>query len=129
MPGSNLAPKKLGPTLTSTHDCDVIHLDFGNCLAASALSLLENRAKLFRTEGSQRFISQDSVPPGKTRLWVGVFASKAPMKRGEKMIRVPSSTFSVGLVVTLFLLALSASAQVTTGNVTGRVVDSSGGVI
>ena len=45
------------------------------------------------------------------------------------MIRVPRSIFNVGLVVTLFLLALSASAQVTTGNVTGRVVDSSGGVI
>ena len=45
------------------------------------------------------------------------------------MLRVPRSIFSVGLVVPLFLLALSAPAQVTTGNVTGRVVDSSGGVV
>src|ERR1035441_912567 len=45
------------------------------------------------------------------------------------MIRVTRSIFSVGLGVILFLLALSAPAQVTTGNVTGRVVDSSGSVI
>ncbi len=35
----------------------------------------------------------------------------------------------VGVVVALLLLALSAPAQVTTGNVTGRVLDSSGSVI
>ncbi len=34
-----------------------------------------------------------------------------------------------GLMVAMFLLALSSQAQVTTGNVTGRVLDSSGGVI
>ena len=45
------------------------------------------------------------------------------------MIRVSRSIFFAGLVAALFLLALSASAQVTTGNITGRVVDSSGGVI
>ena len=38
------------------------------------------------------------------------------------------SIFSAGLVATL-LLPLSALAQVTTGNVTGRVADASGGVI
>ena len=45
------------------------------------------------------------------------------------MIRVTRSIFSVGLVVTLFLLVHSAPAQVTTGNVTGRVVDPSGSVV
>jgi len=43
------------------------------------------------------------------------------------MIRVTRSFFFVGIVAALFLLPLSA--QVTTGTVTGRVVDSSGGVI
>jgi hypothetical protein len=44
------------------------------------------------------------------------------------MTRKTFSIFSAGLVAAL-LLPLSALAQVTTGNVTGRVVDSSGGVI
>ncbi|RPJ72955.1 MAG: hypothetical protein EHM24_08640, partial [Acidobacteria bacterium] len=34
-----------------------------------------------------------------------------------------------GVVVSLFLLAVSAPAQITTGTVTGRVVDAQGGVI
>ena len=34
-----------------------------------------------------------------------------------------------GLVVALFLLPHSALAQITTGAVTGRVVDSTGGVV
>jgi hypothetical protein len=45
------------------------------------------------------------------------------------MIRARRSIFNAGLVATLSLLALSAPAQVTTGNVTGRVVDSQGSVI
>ena len=36
---------------------------------------------------------------------------------------------AVGFVAALFLTAFSAPAQITTGTVTGRVVDSSGGVI
>ncbi len=45
------------------------------------------------------------------------------------MIRITHRVFSVGFVATLFLLPLSALAQVTTGNVTGRVADTSGGVV
>ena len=45
------------------------------------------------------------------------------------MIRTIQRIFFVCLVAALFLLPFSAPAQVTTGNVTGRVVDSSGGVI
>ena len=44
------------------------------------------------------------------------------------MISVTRSIFSVG-VVALLLLAHSAPAQVTTGNVTGRVIDPSGSVV
>ena len=44
------------------------------------------------------------------------------------MIRSTCSIVA-GLVVALFLLPPSALAQITTGTVTGRVVDSSGGVI
>ena len=36
---------------------------------------------------------------------------------------------AVGFVAALFLTASSALAQITTGTVTGRVVDASGGVI
>ncbi len=45
------------------------------------------------------------------------------------MKRISRNIFSVALVAALFLLALSAPAQITTGTVTGRVVDSTGGVI
>ena len=45
------------------------------------------------------------------------------------MIRKTFSVFFAGLIAALLLLPLSAPAQVTTGNVTGRVVDSSGGVV
>ena len=41
---------------------------------------------------------------------------------------ITRSIFS-GLIGALFLLSLSAPAQVTTGNVTGRVIDSSGSVV
>src|ERR1035437_10200666 len=73
------------------------------------------------------FIRQDRVSP-KTRPGVGVSACGAPMKRKGEVIRITRSIF-VGLVAALFLLPLAALAQVTTGNVTGRVIDSSGGVI
>ena len=45
------------------------------------------------------------------------------------MTRITRRIFSVGLVTALLLLPLSAPAQVTTGNVTGRVADPSGGVV
>jgi Carboxypeptidase regulatory-like domain len=44
------------------------------------------------------------------------------------MIRIPRSIFA-GLVATLFLLPVSALAQITTGTVAGLVVDSTGGVV
>ncbi len=44
------------------------------------------------------------------------------------MIRITSTIFA-GLVAAMWLLPLSAPAQVTTGNVTGRVIDPSGAVI
>ena len=45
------------------------------------------------------------------------------------MRRTIHTVFLVCLVAALFLLPFSAPAQVTTGNITGRVVDASGGVI
>jgi len=45
------------------------------------------------------------------------------------MIRVKHSIFFVSLVAAMLLLPLTAPAQVTTGNVTGRVADASGGVV
>src|SRR5581483_4507412 len=58
-------------------------------------------------------------------VWDGV----NPFLRG-KMGRINfRSLFSVGLILAVFVLAFSAPAQVTTGNVTGRVVDSTGSVI
>ncbi len=44
------------------------------------------------------------------------------------MIR-STRNYVAGLVTAMFLLAPMALAQVTTGSVTGRVVDSSGGVV
>jgi hypothetical protein len=44
------------------------------------------------------------------------------------MIRITRSVF-VGLVLPLLLLPPAAQAQITTGTVTGRIVDSTGGVI
>ena len=45
------------------------------------------------------------------------------------MIRKTFSILSAGLVAAVLLLPYAAMAQVTTGNITGRVVDSSGGVV
>ena len=45
------------------------------------------------------------------------------------MIRFARSIFFAGIVAALFLLALSAPAQITTGTVTGRVLDPSGAVV
>src|SRR5450759_2881240 len=48
--------------------------------------------------------------------------------KGREMIRSICSIIAC-LVVALFLLPSSAPAQITTGSITGRVVDSTGGVV
>lgn len=58
----------------------------------------------------------------------GCVSAGKPIKKREKLIRM-AQTVVVGLMAVLSLLPTSALAQITTGTVTGRVVDSSGGII
>ena len=68
-------------------------------------------------------------PPRRFRWPPPADTNELAARHEEVVMRRGTCSIVVGVVVGLFLLASSAFAQITTGTISGRVVDASGGVI